>query len=411
MTTFRRALVPALAAALAAPAFGADVLYEAVDLGSLGDGSTTASAVNASGHVVGNSRDATGTPAHWPHAFLYSDGTMQDLGTLPGCVNSFATGINASDQVVGWAQDSSGGYHGWIWQNGTMSELPFPQASGINDAGRVVGSEPVAPGSSHVMTWLNGTVNDLGDVGGDQLSVHGINNVGSVTGIRSLSRLASFMCYSDGTVVDIGNTHHGEIAFAYGLNDDDWVVGQNTALVGPGSWTWQAFMWNDGQFYELGALLPGAMSSAYGINKSRQVVGFGNVASGLHAILWDHGALFDLNDRLVAGSSAAGDLMTATAINDNAQIVVNGVQTWNVVNGGVTITQHAYLLTPVTSPSADANGGTGGGSVSAADSSGSSSATSAAASPGGSRCGAGSGVAATLIGLAMALGGIGRRRR
>src|SRR4051812_43468965 len=74
----------------------ADILYSVTELGTFA-GSTTsyASAINNAGQVVGFS----GFPLS--HAFLYSNGQMQDLGTLPGGQNSYAYAINNVGQVTG----------------------------------------------------------------------------------------------------------------------------------------------------------------------------------------------------------------------------------------------------------------------------------------------------------------------
>jgi probable HAF family extracellular repeat protein len=71
------------------------VLYDGTvhDLGSyFGSRGSSASGINASGEVIGQS----------DHAFLY-DGEMHDLGTLPGKNESIALGINAGGQVVGYS--------------------------------------------------------------------------------------------------------------------------------------------------------------------------------------------------------------------------------------------------------------------------------------------------------------------
>ena len=71
--------------------------YTAVNLGTLpGWSSSYPAGINNSGQVVGESCNTS----NYCHAFLYSGGTMTDLGTLFGQVGS-ATGINASGQVVG----------------------------------------------------------------------------------------------------------------------------------------------------------------------------------------------------------------------------------------------------------------------------------------------------------------------
>jgi probable HAF family extracellular repeat protein len=52
--------------------------YTIIDLGTLGGSRSDAHAINNRGQVVGHSSIANGTV----HAFLYSGGKMQDLGTL-----------------------------------------------------------------------------------------------------------------------------------------------------------------------------------------------------------------------------------------------------------------------------------------------------------------------------------------
>src|SRR6267154_53409 len=79
------------ATAVAAPAAAATT-YTITDLGSLGFGESDPSAINATGQVTGLSylsstyKFSCGYPvrtctAHPYHAFLYSNGTMTDLGT------------------------------------------------------------------------------------------------------------------------------------------------------------------------------------------------------------------------------------------------------------------------------------------------------------------------------------------
>jgi probable HAF family extracellular repeat protein len=122
-----------------------------VNLGSLGGQLvSTGAAINNRGDVVGAS-DVTGDTAL--HSFLWTRETgMQDLGTLPGDLNSLpgATGgINNRRQVVGWSCNSGGNCRAYIWQNNVMTDLNalIPPTSplylmiafAINDAGEIVG--------------------------------------------------------------------------------------------------------------------------------------------------------------------------------------------------------------------------------------------------------------------------------
>ena len=93
------------------------------------------------------------------HAFLYSNGTMADLGTLPGYPTVAAYGINASGQVVGTSWTSSGNEHAFLYSNGTMVDLnnmidpssgwTLTDAAAINDNGLIV-CDGINPG------WANG---------------------------------------------------------------------------------------------------------------------------------------------------------------------------------------------------------------------------------------------------------------
>jgi probable HAF family extracellular repeat protein len=89
---------------LAGAAPAAAILYTCKDLGSLG-GNTEAYGINATGNVVGSSQTSSGAY----HAFLYSGGVMQDLGTLPAYnSSSYASAINKSGQVGGAPQTLPG---------------------------------------------------------------------------------------------------------------------------------------------------------------------------------------------------------------------------------------------------------------------------------------------------------------
>ncbi len=117
-----------------------------IDLGSLG-GTTAniATAINNRGTIVGQSA-LTGNTTY--HAVLWKHRAIQDLGTLPGDFLSEALGLNEKQQSVGYSCDTSGSCRGFIWQNGTMtdlnlliapSQLSIVYAGDINDSGWIVG--------------------------------------------------------------------------------------------------------------------------------------------------------------------------------------------------------------------------------------------------------------------------------
>src|SRR5262249_22958906 len=104
--------------------------YSVFDLGGV-----TARAINNAGQVAGSMNN---------HAALLSQDGVVDLGTLGG-TSSAACAINNLGQVVGTAQDSSGGYQAFFWDSTRgMQNLgvagTYTAAYGVNDAGRVAGT-------------------------------------------------------------------------------------------------------------------------------------------------------------------------------------------------------------------------------------------------------------------------------
>ena len=234
------------------------------DLGTLGEDSY-AFGINNAGQVVGYSYTSSGES----HAFLYSNGTMTDLGTLGG--DSYALGINDAGQVVGYSYTSSGVYvyHAFLYSNGTMTDLGtlggrHSYASGINNAGQVVGYSGTSSGAVHAFLYSNGTMTDLGTLGGSKSGALGINNAGQVVGYSYTSSGESHaFLYSNGTMTDLG-TLGGRYSYALGINDAGQVVGHSYTSSNE---SLHAFLYSNGTMTDLGT---GA--EAIDINNAGQVV-------------------------------------------------------------------------------------------------------------------------------------------
>jgi probable HAF family extracellular repeat protein len=152
-------------------------------------GGTSAGGINNSGQVVGWFYSNSSA-----HAFSYDGGVMTDLGTLGG-LGSIATGINNSGQVVGAADTSSGVKDAFLFSNGTMQDLrtlaaPYNYSSGalgINNSGQIVGWSETISGSDDAFVYENGSMEDLNDLipsnsGWTLTEPNAINDKGQIVG-------------------------------------------------------------------------------------------------------------------------------------------------------------------------------------------------------------------------------------
>ena len=123
------------------------------DLGKPGG---AAYAINEHGAAVGYVSSADGTTivaSVWPNG---ANGGVTTIPILPGDGAAFATGVNNRGQVVGSTFNSQGWSHGFIWQDGVLTDLNtlIPDdsnlfiiaASNINERGQISGMATVLTG-------------------------------------------------------------------------------------------------------------------------------------------------------------------------------------------------------------------------------------------------------------------------
>jgi probable HAF family extracellular repeat protein len=167
--------------------------------------------INNAGQVVGYSFNFSNLSLLQPgHAFLYSAGKISDIGTLPGDDESEATAINSKGVVAGWSYSSSHFTHGFLYSNGTMTDLggglngPQPQA--LNNSSQVVGIM-----NNNAFFYSNGVFTNLGGLpGSGQSYATGINDAGVIVGHSYRSTLnplgfRAFISTDDKTVVDLNS--------------------------------------------------------------------------------------------------------------------------------------------------------------------------------------------------------------
>lgn len=279
------------------------------DLGRNYGGLSHGLGINAIGDVVGDSTFGTSDAIY--HAALFKHGKIVDLGTLKGGVYSWATGINASGQVVGYSRvraDDITTSRAFIW---------------------------------HASTGMK----DIGTLGGIYAQAFGINDSGFVTGASQLASMSQELIHAFiyqpelpgpgiPRMIDLG-TLGGNESYGMAINANNHVVGYSTLLGGIDRV--HAFLHDGTKMLDLGSLDPSPAgndeSYGLGINILDQVVGYtyiparfeSNSVSGHPvqkvAFIYNQGEMMNLNDLIAPEAAKQYLLRSATAINNNGQIV------------------------------------------------------------------------------------------
>jgi probable HAF family extracellular repeat protein len=248
------------------------------------------------------------------HAFLWENGSLTDLGSLPGTNNSGVAWVSSSGIVAG------------LSENGQID----PSISGL-------------PEISAVM-WRNGKITNLGTLpgGGYQSAAVSVNRLGEVAGIASNFvpdtnsllnfnenlwtgigygfQLRAFMWDPKNGMQDLGTLGSGTDAQAIRINERAQVIGDSYTSSDPGvcfGVTSGAFIWDrENGMVDLGSL-GGTCTVALDLNNHGQVVGTGLVSGDSYqrAFLWQNGRLRDL------GGSVGGNNTGAIAISENGGAV------------------------------------------------------------------------------------------
>jgi probable HAF family extracellular repeat protein len=343
--------------------------YTVVDLGRHSE----ATAINDNGQVVGDIRTDSGNI----HAFLYSNGRVQDLGTLGG-LRSGAYGINSAGVVIGWSEtgSTSQGHpnsSAFIYADGAMRGIQLDEkgiapsgptsACDINSLGQIAVQTP----RMHAAIWFNGITKYLGTfvpkgVGyplGKQINSDGsskelrtfdegytvprrMNDSGEVVGeAATTDGYEHAFLYSNGRLRDL-NMPGWISSHAKDINSRGDVVGNLNLEVGK----LKGFLYDRGGAKDLGLPAGFESSSGNGINASGQIVGSASNVTGSgflwigvksRAFLYEKGQWLDLSNRVSLVGSGLSELFDAQRINARGQIIGKAMGT---------DTYHAYLLTP-----------------------------------------------------------------
>jgi len=321
--------------------------YTITDLASTSWSYSAAHGLNGAGLVVGEYEP---TNFFYVLAFRFENGALSDMGHLQGTPYAIAYGINDTNQIVG-ESNTANETHAFLYSSGKMNDLGtlagligYSSAHAINRAGQVVGESSVSTSQAntiHAVLYEGGTKTDLGALGGDYSSANAINNSGEIVGesdvvSQGVTNVHAFK-YSNKTISDLG-TLGGAYSSAKGINDAGVIVGESDTIIGGATYT-HAFIYNNGTMTDLGTL-GGGVSGASAINTAGQVVGYATDTNEVsNAFLYEGSKLVNLNDFIPPGSGWT-NLSSADAINDAGQIAGSGF----LADGSY----HGYLLTLAT---------------------------------------------------------------
>ena len=361
--------------------------YQVVDLGTFGGPTSSTNCcdhqITARGVVVGSADTPAANPnpgcfngslgvpdCNVNQAFQWQDGTLTDLGTLPGGYNSYSQGINARGTVVGSSENGvtdpdlgTVEYDAVIWRNGQITNMGTlggneSVAFDINDRGQIVGVAANAvpdPASffgyatqTRPFFWEKGVMHELDTLGGTDGAAYLINARGQAMGqfyANGGAAIDPILWQADGTAVDLG-TLGGTNGNPFGLNNRGQVAGYSNLA---GDATHHGFLWDRGTLTDLGTL-GGNLSEAYWINDSGVVIGRGDVpgSQAHHGTrwAWKHGVM-TVTDLGVVNNDVCS---TAYGINSSGQIVGDagvcfvGGDAWLWENGGPMVDLNTLAL-------------------------------------------------------------------
>ena len=214
-----------------------------------------ATAINDSGEIVGNLW-------YWRYAFLWRNGDVQTLRSLPRAKLMSADDINNRGEIVGWS-----GIAAVVWEDGEPRRLPgraCDEANAVSDNGAIVGvvstrcGEYGVPRYPRAVLWEAGTPRILVNAKSEAVA---INNLGQIVGWHkpTWAKLPRGFLWENGITRDLGS---GFLPRA--INDRGQIVG---------SCGKRACVWESGKLTKLDELgYHDAVATA--INERQQIVGY-----------------------------------------------------------------------------------------------------------------------------------------
>lgn len=242
-----------------------------------GTDNTFAEGMNSSNQVVGQYYDSSENS----HGFFRAaNGTITEI-VFPGALQTACTGLNDAGEITGWYEDSAFTFHGFTDVGGQFVANDFIFTAGVSSTGAYVGYY-YGPGSANC-NGVTGTscYGYLASPQSDTLSTVQVANAQntSIYAVNTSNVMAGWYTDSTGTVHGLmlsGNVVTNiddpkalpQTTFCQGINKSGQIAGIYTTTAS----TEEAFVYTNGAFTDIG--YPGANSSyAYGISDAGVVTG------------------------------------------------------------------------------------------------------------------------------------------
>jgi probable HAF family extracellular repeat protein len=325
------------------------------DLGQIfNPGGPTPTEINDKGVIVGHQYDSYNG---YDRAFMWANGTINNLGAPSGYLSSWAYGINDQATNVGAAKiSSSGGTYPYKHEYGAYTILGTlggtyssqqHSANSVNNGGHIVGSSLNSSGNARAVLWNpgNNSAVDLRTLAGISSSyssaANRINNSGWIVGLShsadSGNPQHAFLVHRTATLdfqKDLGTLTglNSDISTAAAVNEFGYVAGTSY----DSSFWGRAFIkapdggsgfthTKHANFTNLGVLSGGLYSVASDINDLNMVVGNSGNWSTSNGFIYVPRLGYLVNLNSVIPASAGWVISSAVAINNQMKVTGTGV--------------------------------------------------------------------------------------